>query len=174
MKTSDKELPQETLRALLKYDPENGTFTWRRREISSFSNAAKGRSWNTRYADKWAGVKTHGYLKIAVFNKKYYAHRLAFLYITGSFPCGIVDHIDGNGLNNSWRNLRETDKPGNALNPHNKPMPNKTGLTGVCELPSGRFMAQGGPTGNRYIGTFTTAEEAHEAYLMRREKHSSL
>ena len=74
---------------------------------------------------------------------------------------GMIDHKDGNGLNNRRRNLRATDHRGNAFNtPVTKR--NKLGIKGVCPASSGSgFRAH---FGKRYLGTFHTSKEAHDAY----------
>jgi hypothetical protein len=86
----------------------------------------------------------------------------------GNFPEALVDHIDCDGLNNSWANLRSATKVTNSLN-IKRPRKNLTGYTGVAALPSGRFSAQRRVRGQGgYLGTFATASEAHEAYLRAR------
>jgi len=161
-------ISQDVLRSVLLYDGKSGVFTWRPRPLDGASDRAKARSWNTRYAGKPAGVETHGYIRLSVFDQKYYAHRLAFIYMTGECP-DLVDHINNIGTDNRWSNLRGSCKSRNALNPLNTRRFSKTGITGVYQLAPGRFMAQSGAvrraTGNGYLGTFPTAEDAHAAYL---------
>lgn len=158
-------LTQARLMEVLNYDPKTGVFTWKKRKPSEWSSPAKGRTWNSRYAGQQAGVKTHGYIRLSVDDQKHYAHRLAFLYMTGSFPDELVDHINHNGEDNRWRNLRHANKALNAENTR-RPRQNKTGFTGVVKLPSGRYMAQRkSKNSGRYLGSFDTPEEAHEAFL---------
>ena len=68
--------------------------------------------------------------KLTKINKKTVRlHRLAFFYVTGRWPIQ-VDHIDGNGVNNSWVNLREVS--GNENNKNTRILKNnKSGLHGV-------------------------------------------
>jgi hypothetical protein len=37
------------------------------------------------------------------------ASRLAFLYVNGSFPEGVVRHKNGKNIDNRWKNLEEID-----------------------------------------------------------------
>ena len=48
-----------------------------------------------------------GHIRICIMRVKYLAHRLAWLYVTGSWPSQDIDHIDGDPTNNRFANLRE-------------------------------------------------------------------
>ena len=69
-------------------------------------------------------------MRINIGKKKYRLHRLAFLYMTGELPSGDIDHIDANGLNNKWSNLRDVSR---SINRRNARIPsnNTSGVTGV-------------------------------------------
>jgi len=92
-------------------------------------------------------------------------HRLV-LGITD--PMIIVDHKDGNGLNNCRSNLRLTNAKGNAQNRR----PKKTNLyspyKGITFLKDGRCHPWsayiGGPNNRTRLGSYATAEEAALAY----------
>jgi hypothetical protein len=60
-------------------------------------------------------VTTGGYKKITYQQKKYYVHRIVYLLEHGYMP-NLIDHIDGNSLNNKIENLRQSDKSKNACN----------------------------------------------------------
>lgn len=89
---------------------------------------------------------------------KIYMHREVML-LQGGCP-SLVDHIDGKGLNNQRYNLRPGSPRLNALNRHVIPR-NAAGFTCVRKR-GNRYEAK---LCNKYIGSFTTPEEASEAYL---------
>lgn len=104
-----------------------------------------------------------GYLKVKVADKIIAIHRLIWLLETGEWPQGIIDHIDGNPLNNTWSNLRLANKSQNSMNAKT-PCTNKTGFKGVRACGE-KFNAQIKFNGKKYsLGNFETAEQAHAAY----------
>lgn len=109
---------QELLKEYLSYDPDTGDFVWLR---DSKARKLKGMK---------AGYVQHGYLKIQLLKKKYSAHRLAFLYMTGELPPDQVDHINHVKDDNRWCNLRHASYADNAKN-HPMQKNNTTGVVGV-------------------------------------------
>lgn len=96
-------ISQKRLKELLTYR-RDGTFVWK---VTMGSRAPKGAI---------AGVFTrHGYIRIRLDGKDYYAHRLAWLYVHGVMP-NTIDHFDGDGLNNKIRNLRDCTQAENTQN----------------------------------------------------------
>lgn len=94
-------------RALLAYDPETGALTWRvDRPPRAKSGAAAGYD---------AG---HGYRKVSIGGRRYYAHRIAVLLVTGDWPTGVVDHLNGLRSDNRWCNLRVVTQRENLRNLH--------------------------------------------------------
>lgn len=61
-------------------------------------------------------VATNKYLLINFKGKRYRAHRLAWLYVYGAFPCGQIDHINGNRIDNKISNLRDVSRGENSKN----------------------------------------------------------
>ncbi len=57
-----------------------------------------------------------GYIKITYKYKKYRAHHLAFLAMTGEYPKHGVDHINHNRADNRWSNLSDTSQLDNNRN----------------------------------------------------------
>jgi hypothetical protein len=97
-------LTAERLRELLDYDPETGVFT---RRITT------GRNRRWKAGDKVSGrpSATTGYLGIGIGKRRYAAHRLAWLWMTGEWPKNLMDHRDCDRTNNRWVNLREVGSP---------------------------------------------------------------
>lgn len=84
--------------------------------------------------------------------------------IMGAKPGQTVDHIDGNGLNNSRGNLRFCTKSQNAQNLHNLKPGKASKFKGVSAR-EGYWIAQIKADGrNRVIGSFRTQIEAAQAY----------
>lgn len=75
-------------------------------------------------------MKDNGYIKVVIDGVLQKAHRLAFLYMTGSMPSGQVDHINGVRDDNSWANLREATPADNARNAGIR-KDNRSGVAGV-------------------------------------------
>ena len=97
--------------------------------------------------------------------KKYKAGRLAWLYMTGQWPAHEIDHKDGCRANNVWANLREATRVENVINSDREL--GKSGSRGVKYVPRiNKWIARIARGGQRkHLGSFDTAEEAHEAYL---------
>ncbi|QIO01908.1 homing endonuclease [Salmonella phage falkor] len=115
-------ITQEELKEILDYDLETGIFTWK-------PNSNKNKSWNTKHAGKPAGSKVSGYIRITINKSKYYAHRLAYLYVLGAIPAKI-DHRDLDGTNNAWDNIRKASSSDNGAN-RNKRSDNTSGYKNI-------------------------------------------
>lgn len=145
-------LTQERLKEVLHYDPETGLFTWLVRP-GKFSRKRVGDVAGYSRPDD-------GYVEIKIDGKSYYGHRLAFLYMTGSFPEHDGEHKNTNGSDNRWKNLRPATRSQNLGNTNVK-RNSATGIKGVGVHHTGRFYAR-----FRYknLGVFDTAELASAAY----------
>ena len=143
----------EQLKEVLEYNPDTGLFTW----IKSTQQTKAG---------SVAGNKTNqGYIRISVKRKRYLAHRLAYLYMTGKFPENSIDHINHIRDDNRWTNLRAATNSQNQAN-RVKQKNNKAGYKGVCWHKSTKKWRAKIVHMNKsiYIGYYTTREEASEAY----------
>lgn len=144
---------------LLDYSPETGVFFWKKRT----GRCSAGKPGGT--VTKW------GYVRIRIDGRPYAAHRLAFLWMTGSIPPE-VDHINGDRADNRWANLRPAT---NQQNKWNRVVQSRsrTGVKGVCGRTDGRFEVRIRRDGtNKYIGSYRTLAEAKSAYdTLAREIH---
>ena len=84
---------------------------------------------NTRIGVPIGGINALGYVQTSVHNKKYYLHRLIFLYHHGFLPES-VDHVDGDRSNNRIENLRAASLHQNNYNVKT-PKTNKSGVKNV-------------------------------------------
>jgi len=142
-------IKQQELKDALHYCPETGIFTWR---VDAGTKKLSGK--------KAGCVHATGYIVIKINGKLYSAHRLAFLYMSGEWPVDIVDHINGNGADNRWENLRQANKMQNACN---SPLSsrNTSGVKGVCWNSGARkWQAQVEYCGARHCMTFLSIEDA--------------
>lgn len=97
-------LTAERLRFLLSYDPNTGKFI----------RLVGGKGFRAGFP---AGDlhKASGYAYIGIDRKRYRAHRLAWLYMTGEWPIE-VDHMNGDRSDNRWGNLRLATRSQNNAN----------------------------------------------------------
>lgn len=153
-------LTQARLKELVSYDPETGYFT----NLINRGCAKAGARTELNTPD--------GYLIASVDGKTYRCHRLAWLYMTGEWPRGEIDHIDGRRWNNSFSNLRDVSKSGNMQNLKKAKKHNKLGILGVS-IKKGRYIAQIQVNKKGiHLGSFDTAEQASAAYIKaKRELH---
>lgn len=79
--------------------------------------------------DSDAGCKGVNYYEIRLNRKLYYAHHIIHILCLG-IPKGIVDHVNGNQLDNRISNLRDIPKKLNSRN-RNMSSNNSSGTTGV-------------------------------------------
>lgn len=141
-------LTQSEVREILSYDASTGRFSWK--------SSGRGRK-----AGQAGAIGGNGYRQITVRGRKYQAHRLVFLYETGRFPCGDVDHINGNRDDNRLANLRSASRSLNMQNQHVIQARSKSGVRGVCWHKAARKWAA--RIGTSYLGLFDTIDAAASA-----------
>lgn len=154
----------EYVRSLIHYDPEAGVFTWKPRP--------KSRGWKEYFAGRPAGSAAPWALVISLNSRKYLAHRLAWVYMTGKWPVALVDHKDGNPLNNRWDNLRQASQ---SQNLSNRPQQrnNTSGYKGVIWHGIGKKWMPRIDAGGKsvYLGLFDDILDAHNAYCEAAKEH---
>lgn len=96
----------ELFKHYMYYDPETGHF---HSTGVKYSGKMKGDRLGSRH-------KTKGYRYLTLKGKTYREHRVAFLFMTGSWPRMQVDHINGIEDDNRWCNLRDVEPVINSEN----------------------------------------------------------
>ena len=93
------------------------------------------------------------------------AHTIIFIIMTGKHPETTLDHINGNGLDNRWCNLRSASHSQQALN-RNIRRDNSSGYRGVSlEKSTGLYRAYVDHNGVRKnLGKFKSKHDAARAY----------
>lgn len=151
----NKEITQQRLKEVLRYDPDTGVFTWKVKvsdKVVLHSRAGQQRA--------------DGYRLIGLDGGRYLEHRLALLWADGAWPTGYVDHINGDPTDNRVENLRKCSQAEN--------LQNTLGVSKSRHLPKGvgwhtlrgKWRAYIGQAGkSQHLGLFSTPEQAHQAYL---------
>lgn len=104
------------------YNPMSGHIIWR-----------KASNYYTKIGDI-AGYtykgKRSSYIRTSIHKKPILAHHVAFVLMTGSYPKHNVDHINGDGTDNKWINLRDVTHSENLRN-QKLGSANTSGIIGV-------------------------------------------
>lgn len=149
------------IREFLSYDPAAGEFRW-----------IKKPSIGVEAGDIAGTTSGEGYRKIKFRGRVFRAARLAWFFVHGSLPQGLVDHRNGNKSDDRIDNLREATRSQNTAN--SRPRRNsKSGFKGVhFRHDLGRWQAQikAGGTAH-HLGYFATAKAASRAYDAAAIKH---
>jgi len=136
------------------YNPDTGSMKWKVQ--------------NTLFANIGDEVGTpqlprKRYRIVCVDAEKHRVHRIAWLLMMGNWPRHNIDHVDGDGMNNRWDNLREATGSENLYN-RSKTIRNTSGFKGV-HLQKNKWAARIQADGvNHWLGVYNTPEEASKAY----------
>jgi hypothetical protein len=146
-------LTQEQIREELHYNPKTGLFT---RLVARCNKVKVG--------DLAGAPDSHGYIQIRVLGRLHLAHRLAWLYTTGEWPEGGIDHRNTIRDDNRWSNLRKATRFQNGMNSRR----NKNSTTmekNIVVGERGRYRVRVTTNGVRqHVGWFKTIPEAKAAH----------
>jgi hypothetical protein len=155
-------ITQSRLKELIVYDPATGELRWLAQRGNRRAGAVAGH------------VGSGGYLRVKIDGEMHLGHRLVWLYMTGEWPAGELDHEDRVGSNNKWANIREATRSQNGSN-RGAHTNNKLGIKGVFRVKGNRpspYLAKirvGGAA--KCIGYFRSPEEAGAAYQVAAKKY---
>lgn len=168
--------PAEYLRQCFDYDPGTGALTWRSRPREHFPTESGWRSFNAQSPGTQSGSASSrspgkiSYMWVRANGSRYRAHRIIWAIVHGSDPGeSVIDHIDGNGINNRIGNLR--------LATHTENIRNSRAHAG--KLKGASFNRRSGKWRALirlsrklvYLGEFPTEAAAHAVYCAAAEKH---
>lgn len=165
---SPRKLNIESLKKIFSYDHLTGHLIWMSRDESHFKTEHAMRSFNNKKAGTVAGterVNRNGkkYLVVKHDGVTHLVHRICFAIQSNSQP-DMVDHINGNGTDNRYENLRSASVTENNRNMR-KFKTNTSGFTGVSKAGC-RWMASIWINNKQLnLGVFDTKPEAVAARM---------
>ncbi|OZY45841.1 HNH endonuclease signature motif containing protein [Pseudomonas lundensis] len=131
-------ITQARLKELFSYDPDTGQFMRRVRVSNQQAGTIAG------------GVNNSGYVMLRIDGQRCMAHRAAWLYMTGEWPEYEIDHINRNGFDNRFTNLRDVT---HMVNLHNR-------SRGNAVIPPSNIYWDG-RKGGRWWGCFSVNGKTH-------------
>ena len=143
-------LTQSRLMEVITYDAETGRFVW----------GAHG----TKPHQVAGTINEEGYRRIQVDGTIYYANQLAWLYVKGVWPEGIIDHKNRVTSDDRFTNLREATNGQNRAN-SKVGKNNALGIKGVRKHRNGQYEARIRVNGSAiYLGCYRTIDAAKAVY----------
>jgi len=125
MKNKEDLLSYDEVRALFSYDALSGSLRW------VFSLNPRGPvGAEAGYVYHSTRCKHYKSRYVKIHCESYSVHRIIWLWFYGEWPAKEIDHIDGNGLNNRIKNIRDVIHSENQKN-LSIPINNTSGVIGV-------------------------------------------
>ncbi len=143
------------------YDPNTGHLTWKNSRLGVLKGSQAG-----CIKARPDGRK---YLHVQYMNRTLLAHRIIFMLMQGFWP-QMVDHINGDGTDNRWENLRCASPEENCKN-NKRRKDNPSGYVGV-RYRNGKWCARIRHQKREiHLGSFETKEQAVQARKVAEEKY---
>lgn len=142
------------------FDVKEGVLYWKERPLSHFYNERSWKIFKAKHTGNKAGRDNHGYLMTKVSGRYLLNHRIIYFLTYGTIG-PVIDHVDGNSLNNLPENLRICSVSENMQNckTNNR---NTSGRKGVYKHKGVDKWTASIRQDNRlkHLGCFDTFEEA--------------
>ena len=156
---------QSLLRKRLDYLPETGELIWREPHPQA-RNIKPGDPFGCICKLHASSRSTKEYINGSLEGTLRLAHRLIWVWMTGEDPGNmVIDHINQDGLDNRWENLRKVTKSQNNANSPGHVKRRKSRFKGVYKRRN-RYEVQVRRNGKIYCapGSYATEEEAAAAH----------
>lgn len=152
-------IPEE-IAQYMSYNPTTGDLMW----IAPVKNL------KTPLHTPLTATPTKQYIAIKFKGKSYLGHRVAWFLHTGEQPSETIDHINEDGSDNRFLNLRIATISQNNCN-RSKTRANTSGYKGVVKTGHSSWQATiCKDRKSTHLGTFSSPELAYEAYCQAAEK----
>jgi hypothetical protein len=164
---SATEITLEYLKECFVYENDTGFLYWKNRPDYHFKSAKGANAWNSMWSGKKAGYLINGYWGVKLVYKPHRLNRIIWWMITGNKPDKkeIIDHINGDTLDNRSENLRICS---HFENSQNKGMSsnNTSGYKGVTWSKKSKKWQASIRFNNtvKWLGYHDTPELAYAAY----------
>jgi hypothetical protein len=142
----------EELKRTFRYDPKTGCLFYLKNPRPNVNKDARA-----------SRLLKRGYLYVSFKNKKILAHRVIIAIVSGCWPSGQIDHINGDRTDNRYENLRVVEQWQNNANARVSSR-NKSGHKGVSITKRGIISTITVRGKTIRLGSFQTVEAAAEAY----------
>lgn len=146
---------------------QDGALHWLERPLEHFKTKRAHAMWNARFSGTRAGRQMTGatpYRQVGLDGFRYLEHRL-IAAIHGIDTSEVIDHKDGDSLNNDPANLRAATQAQNSTN--RTGWKKKSSPCGVHQKANGRWVAYirvGGK--HTHLGTYANQQDALRARLL--------
>jgi hypothetical protein len=164
---NDVELTLQYLKECFVYERDTGFLYWKNRPDHHFKNASGANAWNSMWSGKKAGYLLNGYWGVKLAYKPQRLNRLVWWLHSGEKPteAEIIDHINGDALDNRIENLRISSYLENSRN-RGKSANNTSGFKGVTwSKKVDKWQATiRFDNKSKWLGYHDTPELAHAAY----------